>query len=301
MTMQFCNTHVVIYRPYTTKLFCVYWGSCLMIVLFYHQVIRYNRLLHVIQSTLKDLLKALKGLVVMSQALETMFNSLYNNSVPKLWADKVCTRSPGDHCFPTLCMHTSKCMCVLVHLFAGIPFFKTTGFLGDRLGCQDTVHSWLDWQWHTICKDYLKVHLFTPLTCFTHIQVFWISGFFFPQAFLTGTLQNYARKAVISIDIINFDFKVSDESKRCWKYKILFCLVTRWWTKLLRCSKNDQRMDVTSEDCFLRVHDGIMMHLSSPSPVQRSCTQTCPWCGWYPLPTGSNQRLEYMCALCTRP
>ena len=52
-------------------------------------MIRYNRLLGTIQSTLNDLLKALKGLVVMSQELETMFNSLYNNSVPTLWAAKV--------------------------------------------------------------------------------------------------------------------------------------------------------------------------------------------------------------------
>ena len=65
------------------------YNSCMYMVCFSIQVIRYNRLLNVIQSTLKDLLKALKGLVVMSQELETMFNSLYNNSVPKLWANKV--------------------------------------------------------------------------------------------------------------------------------------------------------------------------------------------------------------------
>ena len=54
------------------------------------EVIRYNKLLVTVRQTLNDLLKALKGLVVMSQALETMANSIYNNAVPDLWASKVC-------------------------------------------------------------------------------------------------------------------------------------------------------------------------------------------------------------------
>lgn len=52
------------------------------------EAIRYNKLLTVIQSSLNDLLKALKGLVVMSEALEKMTLSLFSNMVPVLWASK---------------------------------------------------------------------------------------------------------------------------------------------------------------------------------------------------------------------
>ncbi len=53
------------------------------------EIIRYNKLLNVIHRTLQDLIKALKGLVVMSQELEEMSNSLYNNQVPNLWSKAV--------------------------------------------------------------------------------------------------------------------------------------------------------------------------------------------------------------------
>lgn len=49
---------------------------------------RYNGLLKVIRSSLDDLLKALKGSVVMSEILETMNKNISNNKIPIIWQDK---------------------------------------------------------------------------------------------------------------------------------------------------------------------------------------------------------------------
>ena len=62
------------------------------------EAVRYNKLITEYNRSLANLIKALKGLVVMSGDLEAMSDSLYTNQVPQLWAKKAylsSSRSPG--------------------------------------------------------------------------------------------------------------------------------------------------------------------------------------------------------------
>ena len=60
----------------------------------------------------------------------------------------------------------------------------------------------------------LRLEFFNTWLSSGQPEIFEISRFFFTQSFLTGTMQNYSRKAKIPIDLIFFNFEVTNLTKR---------------------------------------------------------------------------------------
>lgn len=122
------------------------------------ELLRFNKLISRVRSSLMDICKAVKGLVLMDSNLDDVANGILKNIRPGYWM-KVS--------YPSL-----KPLASYVNdLIARISFLQT----------------WADGG---------------------HPPTYWISGFFFTQSFLTGALQNYARKFELAIDTLTWTYTV---------------------------------------------------------------------------------------------
>mmetsp|Transcript_40474 Transcript_40474/g.77355 ORF Transcript_40474/g.77355 Transcript_40474/m.77355 type:complete len:681 (+) Transcript_40474:420-2462(+) len=71
--------------------------------------------------------------------------------------------------------------------------------------CLKPLASWVD-------DFHQRVAFFRLWLGSVEMKCYWVPGFFFPQGFLTGMLQTYARKYAIPIDTLNFGFEVLKET-----------------------------------------------------------------------------------------
>ena len=118
------------------------------------ECVRYNRLLKDMKVQLPLIQRALKGEVTMSEQLESMATSIFDNMVPKYWA--------------------------AIGFLSMKPLASWIEDLNERIAF---LKNWYDNG--------------TP-------NCYWASGFFFPQAFLTSTMQNCSRGRKIAIETLSF-------------------------------------------------------------------------------------------------
>lgn len=122
------------------------------------EIVKFNRLLSKMTSSLVDLHKAINGFIVLSSDLDQMYTAFMQNALPAIW---------------------------------NLVSFSSLKTLGS-------------WVKDVIFRvDFMRTWLLQGLPASFPLPVF-----FFPQGFMTGTLQTFARKYQVAIDTLQFEYAV---------------------------------------------------------------------------------------------
>jgi dynein heavy chain len=124
------------------------------------ELMRFNGMMDVMRSSLKDLQKAIRGEVVMSGELEEMYMCFVFQRTPPRWEE------------------------------AGYPCLKPLpAWVEDFFARLDSGHDWL------VNGPQIS---------------YWLSGFFFPQGFMTAVKQTYSRREQIAVDTLQIGSELTN-------------------------------------------------------------------------------------------
>ncbi|XP_029448950.1 dynein heavy chain 14, axonemal isoform X2 [Rhinatrema bivittatum] len=166
------------------------------------EIDRFNQLLSVMHQSLYALQQAIKGEIILTAGLEEVYNALLNLRIPQLWK-----QYSYESCKPLGSW--------IDDLIQRVNFFAT--WANQVISCIQHKFGYL-----TEFQRKTKRALHTPLSTQPEgcpktpssgssreqPSSFWLSGFFFPQGFLTAVLQNYSRLSGISVDSLTFVHRV---------------------------------------------------------------------------------------------
>ncbi|XP_067883713.1 dynein axonemal heavy chain 6-like [Heterodontus francisci] len=176
------------------------------------EISRFNRLLSVICSSLRSLCLAVKGQIILTDALEEIYNSFLSMKMPKLWQ-----LHSYESCKPLGSW--------IDDLIERVNFFKSwsrqfVASAQQRLLKELKVLT-------TQGKETENIN-------YAERRTFWLSAFFFPQGFLTALLQNHARKHGISVDSVTFEFRVQPTSNEIEEYTNISKRKSNMWLQDLK-------------------------------------------------------------------
>ena len=126
------------------------------------EIDRYNVILATVEKSLRDLQDGIRGLIVISEDLEVVFDCLLKNKVPPTWRKGYYSLKP--------------------------------------------LSSWIT----DLQRRILQLSTWVAKAP----KVFWLSGFTFPNGFLTALLQTSARQNGVPIDSLGWEFLVQKEDEK---------------------------------------------------------------------------------------